>query len=307
MNRNPKNNGKVLIIEDNIQNMELLNDFVQAWGYQTLQAEQGMQGVRLVKNDKPDIILLDVMLPGMNGFEVCELLKSDVITRDIPVIMISALASPADKITGFNAGADNFLVKPINYKQLEALIRNLMVKKERLASMEERQIVLQKLYQCLAEKLGVNIDHLDEGNDFSMNCMKNLSLNKEERDKALEVLRFSSLLQVANNKMPKLVLETLEGLKCADWLVPLLYYLNGKEVNEENENWQAIKNMNLEKVARVCFVLNRYFVLLVNSKDNDEEAIKALKVDPAIVRYPSQYVSAVVQEEEDARLRQDWI
>ena len=120
---------KVLIIDDNEKNIELFKDFVESWGYSTILAYQGREAIELAQKEKPDAIILDVMLPGMSGYEVCSELKDNPATRFIPIVMVTALTDYADRVHGFNVGADNFLVKPVNYRELRAILGSLLRKK----------------------------------------------------------------------------------------------------------------------------------------------------------------------------------
>lgn len=105
----------VLIVDDNIKNLDLFKDFVESWGYETVTAQQGKDAISLAERYLPDIILLDVMLPGMSGYEVCRELKENTKTQHIPVVMITVLNDIADRIHGYKIGADQFLVKPVDY------------------------------------------------------------------------------------------------------------------------------------------------------------------------------------------------
>ena len=119
----------VLIVDDNIKNLDLFKDFVESWGYETVTAQQGKDAISLAERYLPDIILLDVMLPGMSGYEVCRELKENTKTQHIPVVMITVLNDIADRIHGYKIGADQFLVKPVDYNELHAILTVYLVKK----------------------------------------------------------------------------------------------------------------------------------------------------------------------------------
>ena len=116
---------KILAIDDNDINLELLNQLISRHypAFQFLKAANGTEGVELAKTAKPELILLDILMPGLNGYEVCEILKKDKATRHIPVLMISALGgNPAERTKGLNAGADAFISKPFVTSELQAQI-----------------------------------------------------------------------------------------------------------------------------------------------------------------------------------------
>ena len=107
----------VLIVEDNDKNMKLARDVLQAKGYQTLEAETGEEGVRLAKERKPDLVLMDIQLPGINGIEAFRQIRADPGTARIPVVALTASVTPTDRSQITAAGFDAFVGKPINLKE----------------------------------------------------------------------------------------------------------------------------------------------------------------------------------------------
>ena len=103
---------KVLLIEDSKTLASALEPVLQAQGWQTLWAADGVQGVALAKREKPDLILLDLMLPKLSGFEVCKLLKTDNATWRIPIVIMSTLTDRESRLRAQEAGADHFIGKP---------------------------------------------------------------------------------------------------------------------------------------------------------------------------------------------------
>lgn len=133
---------KALVVDDNPYNCELMTDLLTNWGYEVRTVDQGTEAIKVAQRDCPDIILLDVMLPGMNGFEVCYELKTNPATRDIPVIMLTVLNEVDDRIRGLKMGADYFLSKPINYHELKFRVAALLKQKQRIDVMEEGHAVI---------------------------------------------------------------------------------------------------------------------------------------------------------------------
>jgi two-component system cell cycle response regulator DivK len=107
----------VLIVEDNDKNMKLARDVLQAKGYQTLEAETGEEGVRLAKERKPDLVLMDIQLPGINGIEAFKQIRADPKTARIPVVALTASVTATDRSQITAAGFDAFVGKPINLKE----------------------------------------------------------------------------------------------------------------------------------------------------------------------------------------------
>lgn len=117
---------KLLIADDNHQNCELLDAYLSEEGYQIEMAFDGQQTLDAVARAQPDLILLDIMMPRMSGYEVCQRLKSDEETRKIPILMVTALAEMGDIEKAVNAGADDFLTKPVNKLELTTRVRSLL-------------------------------------------------------------------------------------------------------------------------------------------------------------------------------------
>src|ERR1700754_1088750 len=103
---------RVLVVDDILSNVKLLEAKLTAEYFEVVSAFNGMDGLARIDEAMPDIVLLDVMMPGMDGFEVCRRIKSNPRTAHIPVIMVTALDQPSDRVTGLDAGADDFLTKP---------------------------------------------------------------------------------------------------------------------------------------------------------------------------------------------------
>lgn len=133
---------KVLVVDDNPHNCELMTDLLTNWGYEVYTVGQGMEAIAFARRDFPDIILLDIMLPGMNGFEVCHEIKTNPQTCDIPVIMLTVLNEVDDRIRGLKVGADYFMSKPFNYQELKFRLAALLQLKQRIDCMEEGQAVV---------------------------------------------------------------------------------------------------------------------------------------------------------------------
>ncbi len=103
---------KILVIEDDPATSRLVDYSLRHEGYEIITAFNGLEGIRKAKNEAPDLVILDVMLPGMDGFEICHRLKADPVTAQLPILMCSAKAQDMDKQTGLKVGADDYLSKP---------------------------------------------------------------------------------------------------------------------------------------------------------------------------------------------------
>ncbi len=129
----------VLVVDDNIQNLELLQVYLEDIDCRIITAQDGLEALEMVAEHRPDLILLDIMMPRMSGFEVCERLKGDPATDDIPIIMVTALSEFGDIERGISAGTDDFISKPVN--KLELLTRvKTMLKLKHLSDRLERTL-----------------------------------------------------------------------------------------------------------------------------------------------------------------------
>lgn len=117
---------RVLVVDDILPNVKLLEAKLSCEYYEVLTATSGKEALEKVQNENPDIVLLDVMMPGMDGFEVCSRIKADPERAHIPVVMVTALTDTEDKVRGLEVGADDFLSKPINDTALMARVRSLV-------------------------------------------------------------------------------------------------------------------------------------------------------------------------------------
>ncbi len=119
----------ILVIDDEKDILKLLQYNLEKEGYQTVAAKTGEEGLELAKQKKPALILLDLMLPGIDGLEVCKLLKNDPVTRTIPIIMLTAKSSEVDQVVGLEIGASDYVPKPFSIKVLLARVKNLLRQK----------------------------------------------------------------------------------------------------------------------------------------------------------------------------------
>lgn len=116
----------VLIVEDNDRNMKLARDVLQAKGYRTLEAVTGEEGVKLAKDKLPDLILMDIQLPGINGIEAFRQIRADAKTARIPVVALTASVTPTDRSAISAAGFDGFVSKPISLKEFLDTVSRLV-------------------------------------------------------------------------------------------------------------------------------------------------------------------------------------
>lgn len=231
MNKSPT----LLVVDDNLVNLKVLLDHLSHSGYKTLIAQNGDDAIEQAEYAQPDLIILDVRMPGMNGFETCGRLKKNEITKEIPVIFMTALNDTEDKVKGFKVGAVDYITKP--FQQEEVLIRiktHLMVRQlqktlqEKNMLLEEKNEELHNLNQTLEDKnkelqtLSVSKDRffsiiahdlkgpfnsfilgteiLSTMNDISPERMKNVAINLNKSAEQMKKL-LDNLLKWAQMQM----------------------------------------------------------------------------------------------------------
>jgi DNA-binding response OmpR family regulator len=114
---------RVLVVDDDAKTVELVKLYLNRDGYRVLTAYDGVEALRLAREGRPDLIVLDLMLPGMNGLEVCRTLRSE---SDVPIIMLTAMTTDQDKLKGLNLGADDYVTKPFSPRELAARVRAVL-------------------------------------------------------------------------------------------------------------------------------------------------------------------------------------
>lgn len=117
---------RILIVEDEVDIAELVAFNLERQGYEALQAHDGIRGVKMALDQQPDLIILDMMLPGLNGYEVFKELRRDSRTRNTPVLMLTARSQVEDRIRGLEAGADDYLTKPFSPKELMLRVQAIL-------------------------------------------------------------------------------------------------------------------------------------------------------------------------------------
>ncbi len=135
---------RILIVEDEPDLQQVIEFNLKSAGYEVLKASNGAEGLRLARDGKPDLVLLDIMLPDSSGLEVCRQLKAAEQTRGVPVIMLTARAEEIDRVVGFEIGADDYVVKPFSVRELTLRISAVM-RRASSPSAEDKTVVFGRL------------------------------------------------------------------------------------------------------------------------------------------------------------------
>jgi len=141
---------KILVADDIKQNVKLLRVILTASEFDVIEAYDGEEALEKAKSENPDLILLDIMMPKMTGYEVCQKLRANGTTKSIPIVMITALHEMEDRIKGIDAGADDFISKPFNKTELLARVKSLL-RMRRIPAKEEETNILESILSGLEE------------------------------------------------------------------------------------------------------------------------------------------------------------
>src|SRR5258708_19600710 len=140
---------RILIVDDHEDNVELLRARLESWGYETSSASDGAEALATIERTLPDLVLLDIMMPKIDGIEVARQVKSNPDLPFIPIIMQTALDSTENKVEGLEAGADDYITKPIDFPELRARVRSMLRIKRLQETLEDRDRQLLQFNQPL--------------------------------------------------------------------------------------------------------------------------------------------------------------
>jgi putative two-component system response regulator len=289
---------KILIVDDNEQHCELLKDVLVSWGYDVHLALQGMDALENAKKNLPDLILLDVMLPGLNGFEVCRELKNYPGTRDIPVIMQTVLDETDDRIRGYKVGASLFVTKPVNYAELRHHIERLIQVKKVGESNESRLAVVGTLIKIM-EKLSPELyKHAAQVSNYC-NKIANLLVMTAESKARLSIAAwlhdFGRLADGGESGHGPAGAEMLKELKMSKWLNNYLLY---HHEYADGSAPSGKKAGDLPEDVWLLAAVNK-FVHYLDKYQNQEQAFMAFQEQCSREWYPESALNALRQVIQD--------
>ena len=162
---------KILVVEDDLDVAEMLNAYFRVQGYEVFTVDWGQDGVRACQTSHPDLVILDIRLPDIDGYEVARRLRSDRRTQDIPIIFLTEKRERGDRLQGFELGADDYITKPFDVQELRLRVRNALLRAEQdsltnpITSLPDGKVVNEHLADCLKKSdwsiLIVSLENLD--------------------------------------------------------------------------------------------------------------------------------------------------
>jgi len=172
--------GRVIVVDDNPANLRLLTQQLVRDGHAVLTAADGEAALDLIAREQPDLVLMDVMMPRRDGFETCRALKQSAATRLIPVVLVTALRDSRDKVRGLEAGADDFLSKPVNTSELRARVRSLLRLKRYTDDLESAEAVMLTLGETIEARDTYTEGHCQRLAAYAVMLGRALGLDRNE-------------------------------------------------------------------------------------------------------------------------------
>jgi putative two-component system response regulator len=208
--------GTVLVVDDQQDNLDALSEALQPLGYEVWQANDGVRALELAHDRQPDVILLDVMMPGLDGYEVCGRLKSAEDTRLVPVVFLTGLDSREARLRGLESGATDFLSKPFDLVELEVRVRNLVSFRRLTEDLDSAEQILFAIARSVEARDEVTGDHCERLSDLAARLGERLSLGGE----AITALRRAGYLHdIGKIGIPDAILLKPGPLTDDEWRV----------------------------------------------------------------------------------------
>jgi putative two-component system response regulator len=175
-----KNAERIVVADDVQANLDLIAGFLRRDGFAVETAADGEQALQLIADEPPDLVLSDVMMPKINGFELCRRLKQDRATRLIPVVLVTALGDRENRIEGINAGADDFLTKPVNPHELRARARSLVRLKRFTDDLDSAETVIMSLARTVEARDAYTAGHCERMAVYAATLGRHLGLDDDD-------------------------------------------------------------------------------------------------------------------------------
>jgi putative two-component system response regulator len=219
---------RILIVDDNPDNIILTRQLLSSRGYEVVSVVSAEEAQQAIQRQQPDLILLDVILPGKSGYELCRELKQDPFTRLIPIVMITGLTDREDKIRGIEAGADDFLNKPIFPEELFARVNSLLKLKEFTDELEHVEEVLFALALSVEARDPYTEGHCDRLSRYASDLGKHLKLDEES---VVALRRGGVLHDLGKISIPDEILKKKEpNLTPEEWALMKQHTIIGERI-----------------------------------------------------------------------------
>jgi putative two-component system response regulator len=269
---------KILVVDDKLDTLLLLRELLSSRGYEIITATEANEAEGLVHAEKPDLVLLDVVMPGKSGYELCRELKEDPFTRLIPVVMITGLTDREDRVRGIEAGADDFLSKPLYPEELFARVKSLLKLKEFTDELENAESVLVALALGIESRDPYTGNHCERLSQYAADLGQHIGLDS---DSIIALKRGGYLHDLGKVSIPDEILKKGSSLTPEEWAVikqhpvigeaicrPLRSFRNVLPIiRHHHEHWDGtgypdgLKSYSIPLLARILQVVDVYDAL----------------------------------------------
>jgi putative two-component system response regulator len=218
---------RVLVVDDNPDTMVLMRELLATQGYEVIAVQDAAQAENEIRRQAPDLILSDVVMPGKSGYELCRELKENPATRLIPFVLITGLSDREDKLRGIEAGADDFLNKPIFAEELFARVRSLLKLKEFTDELETAESVICSLGRSVESRDPYTEGHCERLARNASNLGRHLGLDEES---SVALRRGGYLHDLGKIAVPDEILKKGSNLTSEEWVVMKRHPITGEDI-----------------------------------------------------------------------------
>ncbi|MFB3815477.1 MAG: HD-GYP domain-containing protein [Terriglobales bacterium] len=224
---NRRRGPRILVVDDNHDNSMLMRELLSSRGYDVDTASAAEEAEAKIAAQQPDLILLDVIMPGKSGYELCRELKDDPLTRLIPVVMITGLTDREDKVRGIESGADDFLNKPIFPEELFARVKSLLKLKEFTDELESAEAVLCTLGLSVEARDPYTEGHCERLSRYASQLGEHLGMDRES---LVALKRGGYLHDLGKIRVPDEILKKGDSLTPEEWVIMRQHPLTGEAI-----------------------------------------------------------------------------
>jgi len=269
---------KILVVDDKLDTLLLLRELLSSRDYEVITATDAEEAEDKVHSEKPDLVLLDVVMPGKSGYELCRELKDDPFTRLIPVVMITGLTARDDRVRGIEAGADDFLSKPLYPEELFARVKSLLKLKEFTDELENAESVLVALALGVEARDPYTGNHCERLAHYAADLGQQLGLDS---DSIIALKRGGYLHDLGKVSIPDEILKKGSALTSEEWDIMRQHPVIGESIcrplksfrnvlpiiRHHHEHWDGsgypdrLKHYSIPLLARILQVVDVYDAL----------------------------------------------
>lgn len=274
----PRKSQTILVVDDKLDTLLLVRELLSSRGYNVTTASDADEALQSIQTEKPDLILLDVIMPGRSGYDLCRQLKEDPATRLIPVVMITGLSDRSDRIRGIEAGADDFLSKPLYPEELYARVKSLLKLKHFTDELENAEAVLFTLALGVEARDPFTGDHCSRLAHYAGELGRHLHFDYEN---VVALERGGYLHDLGKIKVPDDILKKGAELTRDEWEIMKQHPVTGEAIcqplksfrkvlpiiRHHHEHWNGsgypdgLQGHNIPVLARVLQVVDVYDAL----------------------------------------------